>query len=143
MPIPGLTDRSHLIYIMIFYKKFIDSIMVSSLSVGIYYALLFLQLLHWQSGAVYFILWYTHLSLLSLLVCWTKTWVIVHSCSIQNYMVQVTGMRLTICNYFGLQWLTHYGRVLFSSTFPYSPIRTAQLIYGAWAVYGQFQLLSL
>ena len=90
----------------------------------------FSMTLHWQIGAVYSILWYTHQFLLFLLVFWTKIWAIGRSCSIQNYRVQVTDMRLIIFIYFGSQWLTHYGRALFSSTYPYSLIRIAELIYG-------------
>lgn len=110
---------------------------------GIYYARLFLQLLHWQIGVVFSILWYTHLFLLLLLVFRIRTWVTGHSCSFLSCMVQVTGKKRTICNFFGSLWLIQYGRALFFSTSHCSPIRTVQLTYGAWAVYGQLQLLSL
>jgi len=116
---------------------------MSFLVLGIYYARLFLQPLRWRIGVVFSILWYIHLFLLLLLVFRIRTWVIGHSCSIQNCMVQVTGKKLTICNYFGSLWLTQCGRALFFSTSHYSPIRTVQLTYGAWAVCGQLQLLSL
>lgn len=99
---------------------------------GTYCLRISLQLLHWRIGVVYSILLSIPQYQLLLLVFWTRTWVIRHYSSIQNYMERAIDRRATTCTSSGSQWSTHSGKVLFSSMYLYLPMGGALLTYGAW-----------